>query len=482
MFLYILPLIAIFHIIILPKPKPYTIFNIGLFWSLIILIYFIQTWIKYSFYFDFQYQTILPWLLNSTIALLWGNLTFTYDGISLFFIGLSIILIPICILISYNSTTIFHREFIISLYIILIFLIGVFTITDILGFYILFEATLIPIFIMIGVWGSREQKIKAAFYFFFYTLIGSLFMLLSIFQIYSLTGTTNYFILRSIEIPTYLQFWLFIGFFLSLSIKIPMFPFHIWLPQAHVEAPISGSILLAGILLKLGGYGFIRFSFSLFPVASTYFSPIIITLSLIAIIYASFATCRQSDIKRLIAYSSIAHMGLITLSIFTHSSEGLIASILMMLAHGLISSGLFMITSVLYTRHHSRTIKYYRGLVSLMPIFSSISLVLILGNISFPLTFNFIAEFLCITAAFNYTFYAGIFSCLGILLGTIYSFYFYNRIYFGIYSFHLNYSRELLRFEFYSFIPIILLTIIFGIYPNLIINTLNLSSYINISL
>lgn len=249
-----------------------------------------------------------------------------------------------------------------------------------------------------------------------------------------------------------------------------------------MEAPVAGSVLLAGILLKLGGYGFLRFGYPIFPVAAEHFSPFIILLSLIAIVYGSFTTCRQTDIKRLIAYSSVAHMGLVTLAIFTHSNEGLIASMTMMIAHGLVSSALFMSSAVLYVRHHSRSIRYFRGLVSTMPIFSSITLILILANIGFPLTFNFIAEFFSILAAFHHSYIVGVISCIGALLATVYALYFYNRVYFGSLSSHLKYSREMLEFEFQGFLPLVLLTTMLGLFPNLVFDFVLSSSYINISL
>ena len=383
---------------------------------------------------------------------------------------------------SWKAINFFKKEFLISLFSIVLLLIGVFSILDVLGFYILFEAILIPMFLIIGVWGSREEKVKAAFYFFFYTLIGSLLMLLGIFKIYSIFGTTNYQSLILLDIPSFIQYWLFLGFFASLAVKIPMIPTHIWLPQAHVEAPVAGSVLLAGILLKLGGYGFIRFAYPLFPNASEYFTPFIILLSLIALIYGSLTTCRQTDIKRLIAYSSVAHMGLVTLAIFVHSMEGLIASLAMMIAHGLVSSGLFMSSAVIYVRHHSRAIRYFRGLTITMPIFSGLTLILILANIGFPLTFNFIAEFFSILAAFDYSYLVGVLSCVGALLATVYALYYYNRVYFGTLSSHLNFSREMLNFEFQGFLPLILLTIILGLFPNIIFRFLLTSSFINISL
>lgn len=477
----LLIIISIIHIISTPRNSINKLNSISLSWSLIILIYNSIFLIVYSKNFNFQIYNDYSWLLNSSI-LNWGDILLTVDGISIFFMTLSIILIPICLIMSWYSIYNFKKEFSICLFLILLFLIGVFTIMDIIGFYILFEGILIPMFLIIGIWGSREEKVKAAFYFFFYTLIGSLLMLLCIFKLYSLTGTTNYLNLITIEIPSSIQFWMFLGFFASLSVKIPMVPVHIWLPQAHVEAPVAGSVLLAGILLKLGGYGFIRFGYPLFPISSNYFSPFIIILSLIAIIYASFTTCRQVDIKRLIAYSSVSHMGLVTLAIFCHSKEGLIASLIMMIAHGLVSSGLFMGSAILYVRHHSRAIKYFRGLVITMPIFSIITLILILANIGFPLTLNFIAEFLSILTAFSYSKITGVLSCLGALMSTAYALYFYNRIYFGSLSPHLINSREMLEYEFQAFLPLILLTIILGLVPNIIIQFMSISSFINISL
>ena len=465
----------------LPKVSNENLNKVSLFWSLLILL--INSFLLVIFCKNSNFQIFNKYLwITKPYILNWGNILITVDGISVFFITLSVLLIPICILMSWNAIKNLKREFLISLFVILLLLIGVFSIMDIIGFYILFEAILIPMFLIIGVWGSREEKIKAAFYFFFYTLVGSLLMLLSIFKIYSLTGTTNYLNLVTIELPSSVQFWLFIGFFFSLSVKIPMVPFHLWLPQAHVEAPVSGSILLAGILLKLGGYGFLRFGYPLFPIASEYFSPFIIMISLIAIIYASFTTCRQTDIKRLIAYSSISHMGLVTLSIFCHSKEGVIASIIMMVAHGLVSSGLFMTSAVLYVRHHSRAIRYFKGIVTTMPIFSLITLVLILANIGFPLTLNFIAEFLSILTAFSFSKFTGILCCIGALISTVYALYFYNRVYFGTLSAHLKYSREILEFEFQAFLPLIFITVLLGLFPNIVLEFIIPGSLINISL
>ena len=467
--LIIISIITILHIVVIPREKHNELNQSALFWSLTLLLIFCYLYLFSENIKQIQSIKSYDWLKHLGLYLYWGNITFVLDTLSLLFIGLSILLIPICVLISWNTVKSFKKEFLLAIFSILILLVHVFAIMDLLGFYVLFETILIPMFLIIGIWGSREEKVKAAYYFFFYTLIGSILMLLSIFKIYALTGTTHYYALLHLEIPKNTQYWLFLGFFASLAVKIPMFPCHIWLPQAHVEAPIAGSVLLAGILLKLGGYGFIRFSFPLFPIASEIFSPCVIIISIIAIIYGAFTTCRQSDIKRLIAYSSVSHMGLVTVGLFTHSLEGYIASIIMMLAHGLVSSGLFMVSFILYSRFHTRIIKYFKGLVISTPLLSSLTFILVLGNISFPGTINFIAEFSSILAATKYSVFVGISACVGIFLGTVYSLSVYNKIYFGTLSNFTYYVRDLNAIEYHSFIPLLGLTIILGIIPNFIL-------------
>lgn len=480
--LLIIPFIAIINLTLINKSNAKTLYRTSLLYSLLQIVWLSFFLVSFNNFHEFQFAYEPGWMSSYGILSSWGSLIFMVDGISIVFIGLSAVLTPICILISWNSIEYLKKEFLICLFLILLLLMGVFSTMDLLGFYILFESTLIPMLLIIGIWGSREEKVKAAYYFFFYTLVGSLLMLIGIFKVYSLTGTTNYQDLVGINLPKNIQLWLFLGFFFSLSVKIPMFPFHIWLPQAHVEAPISGSILLAGILLKLGGYGFIRFSNPILPNASEFFSPIIISLSIVAIVLGALTTCRQTDIKRLIAYSSVSHMGLVTLTIFSHSLEGLVASSATMLAHGLVSSGLFMTSAVLYTRFHTRTIKYFKGLSVTMPILSTITFVLVLGNISFPTTLNFIAELLSLVTATNYSYVTGFCVCIGIFLGTVYSLYMYNRIYFGSLTSYVVYSRDTSLFEFNSFVPLIVLTVVLGILPNILIEPITGSILINISL
>ena len=391
-------------------------------------------------------------------------LSLSLNKLSLIFILLSILLITLSIKYNWNSTN-YSKEFILLLFLLLTILIGLFTTEDLILFYVFFEFTLIPIFILIGVKGSRAERVKASFYFFLYTFTGSIVMLLSIIKIYILTGTTNFFFLSYAYMPMKYQIWFFVSFFLSLAVKIPMVPFHIWLPQAHVEAPMAGSVLLAGILLKLGGYGFIRFNI-MFPDAAILISPIFLLLSLIAIIYGALITCRQSDMKRLIAYSSVSHMGMVTFGVFTNSWEGFMGSIVMMLAHGFSSAALFILVGLMYSRLGTRIIKYYKGLTLTMPLFSSIFFFMTLANIGFPLTVNFIAECLIILSAIKYT---SLINPLiiggGMFLGVVYSFFLYNRVFFGYGSTHTR-SRDISKKEGCGILLLVLLIIEKGLRTN----------------
>ena len=473
-------LLPIIHLLTINRNSNRKLKTWSLIWSFYCLFLFSLLYLVYQQDKGFQLLYIYKWIEFTQLN--WGSILLGIDGYSLFFIGLSILLTPIIIMISWDNIKFLLKEFILCIYLTLILLIILFSLLEIISFYILFEVILIPIFIIIGIWGSRKQKIQASFYFFLYTLAGSFLMLLSIFKLYNTIGVTDFTYLLIIDQYNKLEYWLFIGFFISLSIKIPMFPFHLWLPKAHVEAPISGSLLLAGILLKLGGYGMIRFILPLFPKGSNFYSSFIIILSIIAIIYGALSTLKQNDIKKLIAYSSVSHMGIVTIAIFSFSPEGVISSILMMLAHGLISSGMFMSASMLYVRHHSRAIKYYKGLTSSMPLFSSLNLIFILSNMSFPLSFNFIAEILSIKAVTNFSFSAALFVCIGCFITTIYTLFLYNRLFFGKFSSYLKFSRDIVRQEFYNFIPLITLTVVLGILPNILLFNIYFSTYLLISL
>lgn len=420
-------------------------------------------------YFQFFFES--PWLVFFNIQYSLG-----IDGLSLFFVVLSTFLIPFCILISWTSIIYRLKEYFLLFFIIEWLLINVFCVLDIFLFYIFFEAILLPMFLVIGIWGSRTERVQASYQFFFYTLVGSLFMLLGILCIYSYTGSTDYYVLINIDFSENRQLFLWLSFFASFAVKIPMFPVHIWLPQAHVEAPTAGSVLLAGILLKLGGYGFLRFSIPMFPYASRFFMPLVFTLSILAIIYASLTTIRQIDLKRIIAYSSVAHMNYVTLGIFSFNIQGVEGSILLMLSHGLVSSALFLIVGMLYDRFKTRVIRYFSGLTQLMPLFSIFFLFLTFSNISFPGTSGFIGEMLILMGIFNGNIFSTIIATLGTILGAVYSIWLYNRIFLGQLDCSLikRYS-DMNRREFFILLPFIVLIVIMGIYPSAFLNAMHLS-------
>ena len=472
------PIIGIAIIMGLPsqdkKNPSYLDKEVALIVSLITFWISIWVWIKFdNGNPDFQMVQKLDWMPLSGTSFILG-----IDGISLFFILLTTLLIPVCILSSWESVKHMTKEFVISLLLLESLLIIVFLVLDLISFYIFFEGTLIPMILIIAVWGSRKEKVQATYYLFIYTLIGSVFMLLGIFYIYYEIGTTDYQVLLNSIIPDSTQKWLWLAFFASFAVKIPMVPFHIWLPQAHTEAHLSGSIALAGILLTLGGYGFLRFSLPLFPSASVYFTPLIFVLSSIAIIYASLTTLRQIDLKRIIAYSSVSHMGLVTLAIFTLQHIGIEASIFLMLAHGITSSALFICVTVLYDKFHSRIIKYYRGIATTMPLFAIIFSVFSLANLGLPLTANFVGEFLVLLSTYQINSFIAFLATTGVIFSAAYSLFLYNRVCFGSVSPYIAYSpenRDIGRREFYVFIPLVFLVIFLGVYPDLILNPLHIS-------
>ncbi len=331
-------------------------------------------------------------------------------------------------------------------------------------------------FFIVGVYGSRERRVRASYLLFLYTLLSSVFMLIAILGLYFWTGTTDFQKLRMIQLDPSMGNWCWVAFFLSFGVKMPLVPFHVWLPEAHAEAPTSGSVILAGILLKLGGYGFIRFSLCLFPEASAFFTPLIYTISVFGVIYASLTTIQQIDLKKIIAYSSVGHMGLVTIGIFSGNFQGILGSILLMISHGIVSGALFLCIGVLYERHHTRIVKYYSGLIHTMPLFVVCFIIFTLGNIGLPATSSFVGEILIMFGCFESNSWVALLSGTGMVLGVGYSLWLCNRIAFGnIKQYSIIEFKDLTRREFYLFVPFVLLTFIVGLYPNVIISFLKAS-------
>jgi len=395
------------------------------------------------------------------------SLNFALDGLSLLFFVLSSFLVFLCLIFILNNES--YKYYSILLLIIELFLLVIFSVLDLFIFYMFFEAILIPMFLIIGVWGSRERKIRAVYLFFFYTLCGSILFLVGIFYIYVYVGTCNLEYLSFIKISLSEQKFLWVAFFLSFASKIPMFPFHIWLPEAHVEAPTVGSVLLAGILLKLGVYGFLRYSLILFPFASLYFSPLIYILSLVGIVFASFCAIRQTDLKRIIAYSSIAHMNLIVLGIFSFNLIGLEGSILQSISHGFVSGGLFFLIGILYDRYHSRFLQYYGGIVHFMPLYSSFFLIFTMANIALPGTSSFMGELMLLLGVFKFNSTASSISCLGVIFCGAYSLWLCNKILFGNLKVAYTIKFSDLKFkEFLILFSLLIFIFILGFNPNTI--------------
>ena len=394
------------------------------------------------------------------------------DGISILFILLTTFITPLCILSVNNSIKERLSEFLIAVLIMESFMIGVFCSLDLVIFYLFFEAGLIPMFLIIGIWGGA-RRVYSAFKFFLYTLLGSVLMLVAIITIYWLTGTTDVIELYSLGIETKYQNLLWLAFFSSFAVKTPMWPVHTWLPDAHVEAPTAGSVLLAAILLKMAGYGFIRFSVGLFPVASTDFIPLIFTLSLIAIIYTSLVALMQDDMKKLIAYSSVAHMGFVTLGIFTFTHQGLEGSIFQMISHGLVSAALFLSVGVVYDRMKTREIKNFRGLVNIMPKYAIMFMIFTLGALGLPGTSGFIGEFLILMGTFKKSFLAATIASVGVILGAAYMLWLYKRIIFGelLSTIKKEVMPDLKRDEIFILSTLAILIIFLGFYPEPIIKT-----------
>ena len=398
------------------------------------------------------------------------------DGLSLYFVLLTTFTMPIAILSSWKSITKHVGEFLVLLLVLESLLIGVFVVLDLLLFYVFFEAVLIPLFIIVGVWGASAARVRASFLLFLYTLFGSLFMLLAFIFIYYHVGTTDMVMISLADIDFNHQKWLWIAIFLSLAIKTPLVPFHIWLSRAHVEAPIAGSIILAGLILKLATYGFLRVLIPYLPEASVHFSPFVQTIAVITLIYSSLTTIRQTDFKCLVAYSSVAHMSVSTIALFSNTIQGIEGAILLGIAHGFVSPALFIcVGAVLYDRFHTRAIRYYRGLTSYMPLFSTMFFMFTLANIGTPTTINWIGETISLIGTFQLNPITGFLMSTGIVLSAGYSIWLYNRLAFGASSLHTEYTPDLSRREYIMLLSLLVPTIFFGLCPNVILTDLHYS-------
>ena len=397
------------------------------------------------------------------------------DGISILFIVLTAFITPICIISCINSVKVRVKEFLIAILILETFMIGVFCSLDLVVFYLFFEAGLIPMFLIIGIWGG-PKRVYSAFKFFLYTLLGSVLMLVAIIVIYWITGTTDVTQIYAIKIPNEYQNILWLAFFSSFAVKMPMWPVHTWLPDAHVEAPTAGSVILAAILLKMAGYGFLRFSIPMFPVASEFFTPLIYALSIVAIIYTSLVALVQDDMKKLIAYSSVAHMGYVTLGIFTFTKQGVEGSIFQMISHGLISAALFLCVGVVYDRLHSRLISTYGGVVNYLPKYSLLFLIFALAGLGLPGTSGFLGEFLVLTGTFQKSYIVALLATFGVVLGAVYMLWLTKRVIFGdTTNNEIKNLKDINILEMTMLVSLAFFVIFFGFYPAPLMDTMSVS-------
>jgi proton-translocating NADH-quinone oxidoreductase chain M len=467
-----LPLIGSVVLVFIPSERHGIIRITGITVSILTFVLSVLLWVFFDYSTaTFQFVETFEWIPFSNLSFSVG-----IDGISIFFVILTTILIPLCLLASYDAIKVRVKEYFISFILMEFFVLVVFSILDIILFYVFFESVLIPMFIIIGVWGSRERKVRASYFFFIYTLFGSLFMLLALLIIYAQAGTTDIAVLMTTEFSESRQLILWLAFFASFAVKVPMVPVHIWLPEAHVEAPTAGSVFLAGVLLKLGTYGLVRFSVPLFPYATVYFTPLVYTMASIAVVYTSLTAIRQTDMKRIIAYASVAHMNITLIGLFSLTQQGVEGSILQMLSHGLVSGALFLCVGVLYDRHHTRLVKYYSGVAHLMPIFVIIFLFFTMANIAIPGTSSFVGEFLIIVGIFQTNTFIAFIGATGMVLGGGYSLWLYNRIAYGnLKTQYMSQFFDVNRREFMTFLPLVVLTLLMGVYPAVFIDCMQVS-------
>ena len=471
-YLIILPLVGVVGLLITPSHNQSALKSIVLNVSCLTFVVSLVLWVFFNKSIGtFQFVDKFLW-----IPIINLNFVLGIDGISIFFVLLTTLLIPICLLIGWDSIVYDRKKYFLSFLIMEFFLIGVFCILDLLLFYVFFEAVLIPMYLIVGVWGSRERKIRAAYFFFLYTLLGPVLMLISILYIYSQVGTTDYEVLLAFVFSPSEQKLIFLTFFFSFATKVPMVPVHLWLPEAHVEAPTAGSVILAGVLLKLGTYGLIRFCFPLFPDACFYFTPFVYSLAAVGVVYTSFTAIRQSDFKRIIAYTSVAHMNLVMVGLFSFNVIGLEGAILQSLSHGLVASALFLIIGVVYDRHHTRMVQYYGGLVHTMPIYIFIFLFFTMANIGLPGTSSFVGEFLILLGSFKTNIFITAISATSMIVGGCYSLWVFNRIAYGnLKTQYFTHYLDVNKREFLLFFPLMLGTLVMGIYPDIFLSPIHFS-------
>jgi len=436
--------------------------NVALLTSVATFLVSLLVWVNFdSSSADFQMVDQARWLPGYSIVYKMG-----VDGISLFFVILSTFLTPICILSAWEAIQVRVKEYMIAFLVLETMMVGMFCALDLVLFYTFFEGVLIPMFIIIGVWGGA-RRVYASFKFFLYTLLGSVLMLLAVLAMYYDAHTTDIQVLLGHAFPAELQPWLWLAFFASFAVKVPMWPVHTWLPDAHVEAPTAGSVILAGVLLKMGGYGFLRFSLPMFPLATHDFMPMVFTLSIVAVIYTSLVALVQKDMKKLIAYSSVAHMGFVTIGIFTVQVQGVEGALFQMLSHGIVSGALFLCVGVIYDRMHTREISRYGGLVSRMPVYAVMFMLFTLASVGLPGTAGFVGEFLVLNGAFQVNSWVAFFAAFGLILGPAYALYLYRRVVFGkLVHEDLKTILDLNPREIFLFVPLVLVVLWMGIYPS----------------
>jgi NADH-quinone oxidoreductase subunit M len=411
----------------------------------------------------FQFVEEIPWFAGLSYRM-------GVDGISVLFVLLTAFLLPICIVASWKSVDKRVQEYMIAFLVLETLVIGVFCALDLILFYLFFEAGLVPMFLIIGIWGGKN-RVYAAYKFFLYTLLGSVLMLAAVLTMIGVAGTSSIPELMQYKFADWLQPWLWVAFFASFAVKMPMWPVHTWLPDAHVEAPTAGSVILAGILLKMGGYGFMRFSLPMFPDASTMFAPLVFALSAIAIVYTSLVAFRQTDIKKLIAYSSVAHMGFVTMGIFSGNVQGEQGAIFQMLSHGVISGALFLCVGVVYDRMHTREIAFYGGLVNRMPWYAAVFMLFTMGNVGLPGTSGFVGEILTLTGVYQASTWTALAATTGVILSAVYALSLYRRVVFGeMTNPALAQISDLDRREVLIFAPLIVSTLYLGLQPDVVFN------------